>query len=159
MMALSFSAALSNCGCFSWLPHSEPCSLCPVGLGRNWYYLLQPQKKTSAKPWCDGVKCRHQQHYPPHRCSLFHIHHMLIYYIPLPHKRKRCRRALLPALSAGVVHDGAIDGPSESKKECSPTPLLLGPSELMKKRSPILLLLIKLAGVPHAKAIVGSSKN
>jgi hypothetical protein len=74
MMALSWSAALSNCGRFLWW-HSEPCSLCPVGLGRNWYFLLQPQKKTSAKQWCDGVKCRHQQLYPPHQRSLFHIHH------------------------------------------------------------------------------------
>ena len=130
----------------------------PCRSGQELVLFAPTTKKTSGKPWCDGVKCRHQQHYPPHRCSLFHIHHMLIYYIPLPHKRKRCRRALLPALSAGVVHDEAIDGPSESKKECSPTPLLLGPSELMKKRSPISLLLIKLAGVPHAKAIVGSSK-
>ncbi len=65
MMALSWSAALSNCGRFLWW-HSEPCSLCPVGLGRNWYFLLQPQKKFSAKQWCDGVKCRHQQLYPPH---------------------------------------------------------------------------------------------
>ncbi len=38
-------ATLSNCGRFLWL-HSEPCSLCPVGLGRKWYYLLQPLKKT-----------------------------------------------------------------------------------------------------------------
>ena len=45
MMALSWSAALSNCGRFLWLD-SEPCSLCPVGLGRNWYYLLQPQQKS-----------------------------------------------------------------------------------------------------------------
>ncbi len=42
MMALSWSDALSNCGWFLWL-HTEPCSLCPVGLSRNWYYLLQPQ--------------------------------------------------------------------------------------------------------------------
>jgi hypothetical protein len=99
---------------------------------------------------------------------------MLIYYIPTPRKRKRCRQALFPALSAGIVHDEAIDGPSESKKECSPTPLLprpselkkehsltpllLGPSELMKEQSPISLLLVKSAGVPHVKAIVGSSK-
>ena len=46
MMALSWSAVLSNCGRFLWL-HTEPCSLCPVGLGRNWYYLLQPQKTLS----------------------------------------------------------------------------------------------------------------
>jgi hypothetical protein len=44
MMALSLSAALSNCGLFSWLD-SEPRSLCPVGLGRNWYYFLQTHKK------------------------------------------------------------------------------------------------------------------
>jgi len=43
-IALSWSAAMSNCGRFSWL-HSEPCSLFPVGLGRNWYFLVQPQKK------------------------------------------------------------------------------------------------------------------
>ena len=45
-MALSWSAAMSNCGHFSWL-YSEPCSLFPVGLGRNWYFLLQPQKNLS----------------------------------------------------------------------------------------------------------------
>ena len=49
-IALSWSAKLSNCGRFLWL-HSEPCSLCPVGLGRNRYFLLQPRKKSSTITW------------------------------------------------------------------------------------------------------------
>ena len=133
VIALSWSAAMSNCGHFSWL-YSEPCSLFPVGLGRNWYFLVQPHKKTSAKPWCDGVKSRHQQRPPPYRCFLFHIHHMLTYHIPPSRKRKRSRRTLLPALLAGSVCVGAINELSESKTEHSPTPLLLMPSE--KERSP-----------------------
>jgi len=172
-IALSWSAAMSNCGRFLWL-HSEPCSLFPVGLGRNWYFLVQPQKKTSAKPWCDGVKCRHQQRSPPHRCSLFHIHHMLIYHIPPSRKRKRSRRALLPALLAGSVCVEAIDELSESKKEHSSTPLLLMPSEKersptpsllyssesTKEQSPILLpfLPVESADAPHVEAIVGLPK-
>jgi len=43
MIALSWSAALSSCGHFLWL-HSEPCSLCPVGLGRNWYFFYNHKK-------------------------------------------------------------------------------------------------------------------
>ncbi len=46
MMALSWSAALSKCGRFFWL-YSEPCSLCPVGLHPNWYFLLKPKKTLS----------------------------------------------------------------------------------------------------------------
>ena len=114
-MALSWSAPMSNCGRFSWL-HSEPCSLFPVGLGRNWYFLLQPQKKTSAKPWCDGVKSRHQQRSPPHRCSLFHIHHMLIYHIPPSCRRKWSRQALSPALLAGSVYFGAIESSQNQRR-------------------------------------------
>jgi len=158
---------------FSWL-YSEPRSLFPVDLGRNWYFLVQPQKKTSAKPWCDGVTSRHQQRSPPYRCSLFHIHHMLTYHIPPSRKRKRSRRVLLPALLASSVCVGAINELSESKKEHSPTPLLLMPSEKersptpslpwfsesKKERSPILLpfLLVESAGVPHVEAIVALPK-
>ena len=60
MIVLSWSPVLSSCGCLLWL-HSEPCSLCPVGLGR----FYSNHKKISAKPWCNGVKCHHQQLYPP----------------------------------------------------------------------------------------------
>jgi hypothetical protein len=49
MMALSWSATLSNCGRFFWW-HSEPCSLCPVGLGRNWYFFAPTTKKTCEMP-------------------------------------------------------------------------------------------------------------
>ena len=121
MIAMTWGAARSNCGHFSWL-FSEACSTGPVGLGRNWYFLLQPHKKSSAKPWCDGAKCRHQQLHPPHRCSLVHIHHMVTYYhLPPPRKRKRRRGALLAAPLANVVHVEAIDGPSESTAERAPS--------------------------------------
>jgi hypothetical protein len=40
LIEMSWCAKLSNCCHFSWL-HSEPCSLSPVGLDRNWYILLQ----------------------------------------------------------------------------------------------------------------------
>ena len=50
MMALSWSAMLSNFGQFLWM-HSEPCSLCPIDLGRNWHYLLQPQPNHGATEW------------------------------------------------------------------------------------------------------------
>ena len=148
MMALSWSAALSNCGRFLWL-HSKPCSRCPVGLGRNWYYLLQPQKN-SAKPWCDGWKCRHQQLYPPHWCSIFHIYHRLIYFIPPPRNCKRLRRVLLPAqwygqyqLSKQDNHNG---GGNISSSYAEPGPILTRVREWL------------LAGVAHVKAIVRPSK-
>ena len=137
----------------------EPCSPGPVGLGRNWYFLLQPHTKSSAKPWYDGAKCHHQQLHPPHQCPLVHFHHMLTYYhIPPPHKCKWCRGVLLPALSISLVYVEAINGPSESTKEQSPTPLLLaGPSESMDGQRPISSLrLVKSAGDPHVKATVGA---
>ncbi len=56
MIALSWSATLSSCGHFLWL-HPEPCSLCPVGLVRNWYFLLQPRKKNLSQTmvWFNNV--------------------------------------------------------------------------------------------------------
>jgi hypothetical protein len=120
------------------------------------------------------VKSRHQQRPPPYRCSLFHIHHMLIYHIPPSRRRKRSRRALSPALLAGSVYLGAINELSESKKEHSPTPLLLmpsesekersltpslpGSSESMKEQSPISLLLVESDGVPCDEVITGLPK-
>jgi hypothetical protein len=44
LIVMSWCVVLSNCGCFSWL-RSEQCFLSPVGLGGNWYILLQPRKK------------------------------------------------------------------------------------------------------------------
>jgi hypothetical protein len=41
LIVMSLCAVLSDCSCFSWL-HSEQCFLSPVGLGGNWYILLQP---------------------------------------------------------------------------------------------------------------------
>jgi hypothetical protein len=93
LIVISWCAVLSNCGHFSW-SRSEQCFLSPVGMGGNWYILLQPQKKSLSKPWCNGVKCHHQLHYPPHQRS-FHIHHMLIDYIPPP--CKWCKQALMQA--------------------------------------------------------------
>jgi hypothetical protein len=99
---------------------------------------------------------------------------MLIYHIPPSRKRKRSRRALLPALLAGSVCVEAIDKLSESKKEHSSTPLLLMPSEKersptpsllyssesTKERSLILLpfLPVESADAPHVEAIVGLPK-
>ena len=83
LIAMSWCAMLGDCGCFSWL-RSEPCFINPIGLGGNWFILLQPHKKTLSKPWLNVVKHHYQQHYPPQRHS-FHIHHMLIYYTPPPH--------------------------------------------------------------------------
>ncbi len=93
LIVMSCCAMLSNCGRFSSL-RSEQCFLSPLGLSGNWFILLQPQKTSLSKPWCNRVKCHHQLHYPPHQCS-FHIHHMLIYYIPPP--CKRCKQALMQA--------------------------------------------------------------
>ncbi len=70
---------------------------------------------------------------PPHWCFLFHIHHILIY--PPPHKQKWCR-----------IKEGMY-----------PDPIAIGLSESIKEWSPISLLLVKLAGIPHIKAIIRSS--
>ena len=40
LIVISSCAVLGDCGCLSWL-RSEPCFLSPVGLGGNWYILLQ----------------------------------------------------------------------------------------------------------------------
>ncbi len=64
LIVMSWRAVLSNCGRFSWL-RSEQCFLSPVGLGGNWYILLQPRKKSLSKPWCNGVTCHHQLHHEP----------------------------------------------------------------------------------------------
>ena len=80
LIVMSWCAVLSDCGRFSWL-RSEPYFFSPIGLGGNWYILIRPHTTSLSKPWYNGVKCHHQLHYPPKQGS-FHIHHMLIYYIP-----------------------------------------------------------------------------
>ncbi len=62
--------------------------------GWELVHFASTTKKSLSKPWCNGLKCHHHLHDPPHQRS-FHIHHMLIYYIPPP--RKRCKKALMQA--------------------------------------------------------------
>ena len=81
LIVMSWCAVLGKCGCISWL-RSEPCFVSPIGLGGNWYILLQPQK-ILIQTMAQRSKCHHQLHYPPQWHS-FHIHHMLIYYLPPP---------------------------------------------------------------------------
>ena len=97
-------------------------------------------------------------------CSLLHIHHMLIYYIPPPRKCKLCRWALQPTqlwiqyqstkwdnyneggnISSPYAKPGAI---LTRVKEClsagvSNVEAMVRPSESMKKQSMIPLPLVK----------------
>ena len=84
--------------CFFWL-YSEPCSLGPVGLGRNWFFLLHPQKNSlpnhGAMEWFAVIN-----NFPLPINSPYSIFIICWSTISLPHppcKQKWCRQAILPA--------------------------------------------------------------
>ncbi len=156
LIVMSWCAVLIDCGHFSWL-RSEPCLLSPVALGDNWYILLQPQTKSSSKPWCNGLKCHHQQLYPPHRCS-FHIHHhMLIYFIPPPCKQHKheCNNNKATLIPGTWTNNKLMHGKDAAATAVAPVATVASLTIFSPNGSQEWLLAI----VAHVKATVRPSKS